>query len=123
MTLTSADGKVHCTGEDLEGIVTELNEFCVSNTIPAHAVSSDDRFYIYFRDISEGPVLRADDVDQHMDHFLRTEFDLHLRARGVIEGHGFMWNHALTPVDIQKTVDAIKESLLEVIATLKEGAD
>ena len=120
--LMSADGRMRCAGEDLEGIVSELNEFCVGNTIPAHAVSSDDRFYIYFRDISEGPVLRADDIDQHTDHFLRTEFDLHLRARGVLEGHGFMWNHALTPEDIEKTVVAIKESLLQVVATLKEAA-
>ena len=109
--------------EDLAGIVSELNDFCASHSIPAHAVSSDDRFYVYFRDISEGPVLRADDVDQRMDYFIRNEFDLHLRARGVLEGHGFLWNHALTPEDIAKTVGAIKESLLEVYTTLEELGD
>jgi hypothetical protein len=38
----------------------------------------------------------------------------------VLEGHGFLLNHALTPEDIATTVGAIKESLLEVYTTLEE---
>ncbi len=90
----------------------EINSFCMAEELPVQMMSAQSLFYLRFQ---RATINSSRDIDSSL-HDAEVQFYLHLLERGVVVPGihlGFM-STAHTDEEVDRIVDAMKESLKEV---------
>ena len=94
-------------------LVTEVNEFCMAQEIPATLMAGLSQLHMRIQ--TGGPIESSRDIDDSLKD-VEQELYMHLMNHGVLlpGTHLFFTSTAHTPEDIDKVIDAFKQSFTEM---------